>query len=195
MHFNHKWIEQTTKLITKHLGCFLQLSIYHNFKNRPAKTKHLHVSNRLVYSVVSFPLLHKLQLLFHVELCWLKFPKNYRFYTYFLSYLVESLPILTVQGVNDNVFHFREIKASILHKTMKFLNRKRKRKNLISGEVWKYTLKNIQERNKSIWHPLEIFSISLKLMRKADVTNEKCKTEMPPQLFTNTKENGSEGPG
>ena len=136
-----------------------------------------------------------LHLVFGAELCWLKFPKKYRFYTYFLSYLVESIPILTIQGVNDNVFHFCEIKASILYNTMKFLNRKRKRKNLISGEVWKYTLKNIQERNKSIWHSLEIFSISLKLMRKADVTNEKCKTEMPRQLLTNTKETGSQGPG
>lgn len=63
------------------------------------------------------------------------FQKECSFYACFFSYLVESLPILTIQEVNDNVARFPEIKASILHNTMKFLNRKRKRKNLISGEV------------------------------------------------------------
>lgn len=139
-----------------------------------------------------FSLHHNLQSLPHTELCWLQFLKEYRFYAYLFFYLVESFPILTIQGVNDNVAHFPKIKASLLHNTMKLLNRKRKRKNLISGEVWKYTLKNIQERNKGIWHPLEIFSILLKHMRKADVPNGKLKCPITtqqnhPEWFTDAR--------
>lgn len=119
--------------------------------------KLLHLSNRLVWSGLLWPPHPPLTARF----CW-QFQKGHRFHGFclFFSDLVESLPILTIQEVNDNVTHFPEIKASILHNTMKFLNRKRKRKNLIREEVWKYTLKNMQERNKGIWHPLEIIYVT-----------------------------------